>query len=230
MFHELFFRFRRIRKHLLRVKQLGGNNSHAHRLYIELNSAEQNTSHYCSSIKMDPVMLDECQLNWEMSAITKSASFRSRIPVRRTKPLPRRCYSPPPLSTTVRTIKTTASASAIDQHRYMQEQQQQQQEQSSRHSVNARNRGRLQRHQSKSKHHHHYQQQQHHQHQQQQQPMWTSHGPSAKLNKCATYSSSSFSSGDESQESDEPVPEKVNPLTWFYIYTSFLYFLSTSIS
>lgn len=33
-----------------------------------------------------------------MSSIRKSASFRSRIPVRRTKPLPRRCYSPPPLS------------------------------------------------------------------------------------------------------------------------------------
>lgn len=31
-----------------------------------------------------------------MSSIRKSASFRSRIPVRRTKPLPRRCYSPPP--------------------------------------------------------------------------------------------------------------------------------------
>lgn len=34
-----------------------------------------------------------------MSSIRKSASFRSRIPVRRTKPLPRRCYSPPPQST-----------------------------------------------------------------------------------------------------------------------------------
>lgn len=34
-----------------------------------------------------------------MSSIRKSASFRSRIPVRRTKPTPRRCYSPPPLST-----------------------------------------------------------------------------------------------------------------------------------
>lgn len=31
-----------------------------------------------------------------MSQIKKSASFRSRIPVRRTKPLPRRCYSPEP--------------------------------------------------------------------------------------------------------------------------------------
>lgn len=31
-----------------------------------------------------------------MSQIRKSASFRSRIPIRRAKPLPRRCYSPPP--------------------------------------------------------------------------------------------------------------------------------------
>lgn len=32
----------------------------------------------------------------KMSQIRKSASFRSRIPVRRTKPIPRRCYSPEP--------------------------------------------------------------------------------------------------------------------------------------
>lgn len=31
-----------------------------------------------------------------MSQIKKSASFRSRIPIRRAKPLPRRCYSPEP--------------------------------------------------------------------------------------------------------------------------------------
>lgn len=31
-----------------------------------------------------------------MSQIRKSASFRSRIPIRRTKPVPRRCYSPEP--------------------------------------------------------------------------------------------------------------------------------------
>lgn len=32
----------------------------------------------------------------KMSQIRKSASFRSRIPVRRAKPAPRRCYSPEP--------------------------------------------------------------------------------------------------------------------------------------
>lgn len=32
----------------------------------------------------------------KMSQIRKSASFRSRIPIRRTKPAPRRCYSPEP--------------------------------------------------------------------------------------------------------------------------------------
>lgn len=31
-----------------------------------------------------------------MSQIRKSASFRSRIPIRRAKPVPRRCYSPEP--------------------------------------------------------------------------------------------------------------------------------------
>lgn len=31
-----------------------------------------------------------------MSQIRRSASFRSRIPVRRAKPTPRRCYSPEP--------------------------------------------------------------------------------------------------------------------------------------
>lgn len=31
-----------------------------------------------------------------MSQIRKSASFRSRIPIRRAKPAPRRCYSPEP--------------------------------------------------------------------------------------------------------------------------------------
>lgn len=32
----------------------------------------------------------------KMSQIRKSASFRSRIPIRRAKPTPRRCYSPEP--------------------------------------------------------------------------------------------------------------------------------------
>lgn len=36
------------------------------------------------------------ELKKKMSQIRKSASFRSRIPIRRAKPLPRRCYSPPP--------------------------------------------------------------------------------------------------------------------------------------
>lgn len=42
---------------------------------------------------------DKCLHVNAMSSIRKSASFRSRIPVRRAKPLPRRYYSPPPLST-----------------------------------------------------------------------------------------------------------------------------------
>lgn len=45
--------------------------------------------------------LDSCADNeelsaWKMSQLRKSASFRSRIPVRRAKPVPRRCYSPEP--------------------------------------------------------------------------------------------------------------------------------------
>lgn len=40
---------------------------------------------------------DNAELSiWKMSQIRKSASFRSRIPVRRAKPVPRRCYSPEP--------------------------------------------------------------------------------------------------------------------------------------
>lgn len=35
-----------------------------------------------------------------MSSLRKSASFRSRIPVRRTKVPPRRCCSPQPISST----------------------------------------------------------------------------------------------------------------------------------
>lgn len=42
-----------------------------------------------------------------MSQIKKSASFRSRIPIRRTKPLPRRCYSPDPYRRQASTIYTS---------------------------------------------------------------------------------------------------------------------------
>lgn len=54
-----------------------------------------------------------------MSQIKKSASFRSRIPVRRAKPVPRRCYSPEPssyhrqsTSTTTLTATRVATAAA----------------------------------------------------------------------------------------------------------------------
>lgn len=44
-----------------------------------------------------------------MSQIKKSASFRSRIPIRRAKPIPRRCYSPEP-------YKNRSTSSMYDQH------------------------------------------------------------------------------------------------------------------
>lgn len=57
-----------------------------------------------------------------MSSLRKSASFRSRIPVRRIKPQPRRCYSP----------QSAASISKreqfyVNEHELFQQQQQQQQ-------------------------------------------------------------------------------------------------------
>lgn len=45
---------------------------------------------------------------WKMSQLRKSASFRSRIPVRRAKPVPRRCYSPEP-------YKNQSTSSMYDQ-------------------------------------------------------------------------------------------------------------------
>lgn len=95
-----------------------------------------------------------------MSSIRKSASFRSRIPVRRTKPLPRQCYSPPPLSSAASSINHNISRPAY------------------------------------SKRHRH--------------PIWSRGATNASANnKCATYSSSSYSSGDESQESEAPIQVKV---------------------
>lgn len=95
-----------------------------------------------------------------MSSIRKSASFRSRIPVRRTKPLPRQCYSPPPLSSAASSINHNISRPAY------------------------------------SKRHRH--------------PIWSRGATNASTNnKCATYSSSSYSSGDESQESEAPIQVKV---------------------
>lgn len=44
-----------------------------------------------------------------MSQIRKSASFRSRIPIRRAKPVPRRCYSPEP-------YRQRSSSSMYDHH------------------------------------------------------------------------------------------------------------------
>lgn len=44
-----------------------------------------------------------------MSQIRKSASFRSRIPIRRAKPVPRRCYSPEP-------YKNRSTSSMYDHH------------------------------------------------------------------------------------------------------------------
>lgn len=44
-----------------------------------------------------------------MSQIRKSASFRSRIPIRRAKPAPRRCYSPEP-------YRNRSSSSMFDHH------------------------------------------------------------------------------------------------------------------
>lgn len=96
-----------------------------------------------------------------MSSIKKSASFRSRIPVRRTKPIPRRCYSPPALS---------SAASPISNNKQQR-------------SISAQTRKG------------HYR-------------IW-SHRSQAPLSKCATYSSSSYSSGDESQESETPIQAKV---------------------
>lgn len=113
-----------------------------------------------------------------MSSIKKSASFRSRIPVRRTKPIPRRCYSPPPLSINHIDSNNTAGT---------------------RPTVHHTKKGRYNNH-----HHHRHQQQQN----QQQHHLW-SHGSYAPSSKCATYSSSSYSSGDESQESETPVQVKV---------------------
>lgn len=40
--------------------------------------------------------MDKNRSTWKMSQIKKSASFRSRIPIRRAKLPPRRCYSPEP--------------------------------------------------------------------------------------------------------------------------------------
>lgn len=122
---------------------------------------------------------------YAMSSIRKSASFRSRIPVRRTKPLPRRCYSPPPLSTvsssteylssnahksrdTTKQPTTTTTTSTTNKYKQ-------------KHPIWL------------------------------PQPLNTSaSGPTMATNKTATttYSSSSYSSSDESQESEAPLQVK----------------------
>lgn len=114
-----------------------------------------------------------------MSSIRKSASFRSRIPVRRTKPLPRRCYSPPPLST----VSSSAEYRSSHSHKSQDTSQ-------AAATTTASNK-------YKQKH-----------------PIWlpqqlntSASGPTMAANKVATatYSSSSYSSSDESQESEAPL-------------------------
>lgn len=58
-------------------------------------SNRRSTHHQCKreqKLKCDAIY--DTQGNTTMSSLRKSASFRSRIPVRRIKPQPRRCYSP----------------------------------------------------------------------------------------------------------------------------------------
>lgn len=109
-----------------------------------------------------------------MSSIKKSASFRSRIPVRRTKPLPRRCYSPPPSAT-----------STINYHN------------------NSANKSRSVPVSSQ-------------QHTKQNRRIWSNDTSMASQTASSAqpnvYSSSSYSSSDESQESEAPI--QVNNI-WF---------------
>lgn len=130
-----------------------------------------------------------------MSSLKKSASFRSRIPVRRTNPLPRRCYSPPPLLNAEQTIRTTASASAISN--YLQEQQEEQPNRG-RNLVLSKNR----------KNNCNNNSNQQNRRSRQHACLMTYASSAAK--KIPTYSSSSYSSGDESEDSDEPIQEKVS--------------------
>lgn len=109
-----------------------------------------------------------------MSSIRKSASFRSRIPIRQAKIVPRRCYSPPPSSVASSSIGCQNShhqRPSTDNHnsklRALSAQR-----------SNSHKRGRS---------------------------MWShetnGNGQNALL---ATYSSTSYSSSDESQESEAP--------------------------
>lgn len=131
-----------------------------------------------------------------MSQIRKSASFRSRIPIRRAKPTPRRCYSPEPYRKRNHPAMLEQSQNVDErQHHHHNHQSVYGDKQEQRHT---KLRLKRQRHLASTVAHH------------------TQHKPNGSINDNANssmastrpktiYSSSSYSSSDESQESEAPI-------------------------
>lgn len=129
-----------------------------------------------------------------MSQIRKSASFRSRIPIRRAKPTPRRCYSPEPYRKRNHSAMLDQSQND-DEHHHHNHQSVFEDKQEQRHTKLKLKR---QRHLASTVAHH------------------IQHKPNGSINDNTNnsmaltrpktiYSSSSYSSSDESQESEAPI-------------------------
>lgn len=116
-----------------------------------------------------------------MSQLRKSASFRSRIPIRRTKPVPRRCYSPEP-------YRKRSAMLDQNQNDHLHETKHQEQR-------NSKLKLKRQRHLASTVAHN------------QHKPNATSitDNSMASTRPKTIYSSSSYSSSDESQESEAPI-------------------------
>lgn len=158
----------------------------------------------------------------KMSQIRKSASFRSRIPIRRAKPTPRRCYSPEPYRRRNHSAMLDQSHNDDEHlHRPHRHQSVYGDKQDQRHTKLKLKR---QRHLASTVAHH------------------TQNKPNGSINDNNTnnsmastrpktiYSSSSYSSSDESQESEAPIQVNFNIFILNAKNNAFRWHLSNSLN